>query len=121
MKKVIDAQISEYRGDSTYKVRKQTGSIPSAIMPIAQKIQNSTPLPDFDEWVSGVWGENGENADAKLIKVFEKKGEEGLINELQRRFENEMSKRAKRKAEAGSSEGAKKRGRPKGSKNKPKA
>lgn len=67
MKKVIDAQVSEYRGDSTYKVRKQTGSIPSAIMPIAQRIQNSTPLPDFDQWVAG-----SQTLDSSLADDFQK-------------------------------------------------
>ena len=76
--------------------------------------------PDFTEWVTTVWGEAGEHADAKLKKVFEKKGEEGLVEELQRRFEAQRSKGTKRKAGAGSSDGAKKRGRPLGSKNKPK-
>ncbi len=68
-----------------------------------------------------VWGEQGELADKKLLKVHLEDGDEGLVEELKRRFLAEKSKGTKRKAEAGPSGGPKKRGRPKGSKNKPKA
>ena len=61
---------------------------------VGRKFADLARTPEFDAWVHRVWGNRGENADAKLLKVFEK-GRDALEQELLRRYRAETkSKRA---------------------------
>jgi len=87
------------------------------------------PVPEsFDEFTMRVWGENGAAATPKMKRILANKGKDALIQFLADQYAKEndsstpVSGKKRKEAEPASShdEAPKKRGRPKGSKNKPK-